>query len=155
MPREYVFFRYWLPVFSWMAVIFFMSTGLGAGSNTSRIFAPFLEFLFFDIQAETIEGLQLMLRKVAHFGEYFVLACLLWRAMSRVKADSCAWSWIRAGQGFVICVAYAISDEFHQSFVAERVGTVGDVLIDSLGVVAGLATMWLWQRSRRCPPSAN
>ena len=35
----------------------------------------------------------------------------------------------------VFCVAFAISDEWHQSFVPDRFGTVTDVLIDSLGVL--------------------
>ncbi len=33
-------------------------------------------------------------------------------------------------------IAFAASDEWHQTFVPDRFGTVQDVLIDSLGVCA-------------------
>ena len=39
---------------------------------------------------------------------------------------------------FIICVIFAISDEFHQTFVAGRTGQSLDVLIDSAGALVGL-----------------
>jgi len=44
-----------------------------------------------------------------------------------------------------IAVLFAVSDEFHQTFVPTRDGTVADVLIDTLGV--GLAMLVFWSRS--------
>jgi VanZ family protein len=45
-------------------------------------------------------------------------------------------------------LAYAVSDEWHQSFVAGRNGTVTDLAIDALGM--GLAAAaWIWLRSSR------
>lgn len=35
----------------------------------------------------------------------------------------------------LFCICFAISDEWHQSFVPDRMGTVTDVLIDSLGIL--------------------
>ena len=43
-------------------------------------------------------------------------------------------------------VAYAVSDEVHQSFVAGREGAVLDVGVDALGVAAGLV---LWRLAER------
>ncbi|MFO1094120.1 MAG: VanZ family protein [Planctomycetaceae bacterium] len=37
--------------------------------------------------------------------------------------------------GMVFCSVFAISDEWHQSFVPDREGTVTDVLIDGLGIL--------------------
>jgi VanZ family protein len=55
--------------------------------------------------------------------------------------------------GVVVGVAYAASDEFHQSFVAGRSPTVTDVLIDSVGVLLGVAAWWwLGQRPRSAAP---
>lgn len=52
----------------------------------------------------------------------------------------------------VFCLAFAASDEWHQSFVPDRYGTVQDVLIDSLGVfTAGL--MLLVRLHRKTPHS--
>ena len=67
----------------------------------------------------------LVLRKLAHATEYTILGALLVRALRR-------WSWALA-----LGVAYAASDELHQSFVPGRQGSPLDVLIDSVGVIAG------------------
>lgn len=46
----------------------------------------------------------------------------------------------------IVCVLFAISDEWHQSFVPDRFGTVSDVLIDSMGV--GITGLMLLRRAR-------
>jgi VanZ family protein len=73
-----------------------------------------------------------VLRKGAHMTEYAVLACLLVRAVGS------------AGWAFALTVAYAATDEFHQTFVRGRHGSPVDVGIDAVGALIGL---WLW-RSR-------
>jgi len=71
-------------------------------------------------------GWDLVLRKLAHAAEYGILGALLVRALRRL-------SWALA-----LGVAYAVSDEIHQSFVPGRQGSPLDVLIDSVGVIAGV-----------------
>jgi VanZ family protein len=46
----------------------------------------------------------------------------------------------------IIAVIFAASDEFHQTFVPSREGTILDVLIDSLGV--GAVTLFNWIKNR-------
>jgi VanZ family protein len=70
----------------------------------------------------------LLMRKATHFGEYFVLTGLWWWALSKRTDPRTALV-----AALAISVAYAISDEWHQSFVDGRVGTWRDVLIDSAG----------------------
>jgi VanZ family protein len=70
-------------------------------------------------------GWDLALRKIAHAAEFAILAALLVRALRRT------------GWAIALGIAYAISDEIHQSFVEGRQGTVLDVGIDSVGVVVG------------------
>jgi VanZ family protein len=61
------------------------------------------------------------------------------------------WLWARAlgaqraGLAAAIAVAYAGTDEFHQTFVEGRHGTPVDVAIDAVGVTAA----WLLSRRRR------
>jgi VanZ family protein len=76
----------------------------------------------------------LVLRKLAHMTEDAVLALLLLRA-----TGSYAWA-------FAAAVAYACTDEFHQTFVRGRHGSPVDVAIDALGALIGLA---VWRRARR------
>ncbi len=103
----------WLPVLAWAGVIFALSSipSLGTGLGTW----------------------DLALRKVAHAGEYAVLALLLRRALS-------------APVVFALAVAYAISDEVHQSFVRGREGHPRDVAIDALGAALGIVAWRLWRR---------
>jgi VanZ family protein len=67
-----------------------------------------------------------VLRKLAHTTEYAILAVLLARA-----TGSYAWA-------FALTVAYAGTDEFHQTFVRGRHGSPIDVAIDAAGALAGL-----------------
>ncbi|HEX2292317.1 MAG TPA: VanZ family protein [Gaiellaceae bacterium] len=76
----------------------------------------------------------LVLRKIAHAAEFAILAILL------VRAFGDPW---RAG---VVAVLYAVVDEIHQSFVPGRQGAVADVLIDSVGVLAGVLLAVWWRR---------
>ena len=84
--------------------------------------------------------LVLLLRKATHFSEYFVLTALWWWALStRMRARNAVLPAV------AIAVAYAVSDEWHQTFVDGRVGTWTDVLIDSAGA---LTAAWLIARRR-------
>ena len=94
---------------------------------------------FLSAQPDLNSGLgtwDLYLRKAAHMTEYGVLALLWWRAL-RTRSPL---------PGALIAVAYAITDEFHQTFVAGRHGVATDVLIDTVGVTLGVA---LWTTASR------
>ncbi len=73
----------------------------------------------------------LILRKLAHMTEFGVLWLLSHRALG----------WRAPAAAAVLTVAYAASDELHQTFVFGRHGTPVDVLIDATGV--GLAYLAL------------
>jgi VanZ family protein len=70
----------------------------------------------------------------AHGVEYAVFGALLFRA---VGARALAFA-----AGF----AYAITDEIHQSFVPGRQASAVDLLVDAVGLLAGIA---LLERARR------
>ena len=74
-------------------------------------------------------GWDLYLRKGAHMTEYGLLGLLWWRALGTRSP--------LPGAG--IALAYAMTDEFHQTFVAGRHGTPVDVLIDAVGIALGIA----------------
>jgi len=111
---------YWLPPLAWMGIIFYLSA-------QPKLPAP-PEPMF-----------DLVLKKGAHFTVYAVLAFLWWRALSRGKmADRAA-----LGLAFAIAVSYAISDEFHQSFVPDRRPGLSDVLIDAMGAATATGVIGL------------
>ncbi len=75
-------------------------------------------------------------RKFVHFGEYALLCFLWWRAIKTVTNPRRA-----VVLAFLITSAYAVTDEYHQTFVDGRHGTPVDWLIDSAGAAA--AAVWL------------
>jgi len=68
-----------------------------------------------------------VLRKIAHTAEYALLGALLYRAVRNAPA------------ALLLASAYAVTDEFHQTFVSGRHGSPVDWLIDTAGAAVGVA----------------
>ena len=138
----------WIWVIAWMSIIFFFSTNLFSGSQTSRIIRPFLKWFAPDISAESIATVQLVFRKIAHLVEYAILSILCCRALA--KQDKLRVLQLAAlVQAVLIAVAYAAFDEWHQSWTDERFGSPLDVAIDSVGAIVGAVLFsWLSRRKR-------
>ncbi|MFH1671462.1 MAG: VanZ family protein [Candidatus Portnoybacteria bacterium] len=102
----------WILVILWAGVIFFFSH------------QP-------DLKSDLPNQWDFILRKLAHIAEYAVLTFLLVRALGNYqinKSKLILWS-------FFLAILYAVSDEYHQTFILGREGAIRDVLIDSIGVV--------------------
>jgi VanZ family protein len=95
----------------WMGVIFFLSHH------------P-------DLRSGLEDWLDFVLRKIAHITEYAILTLLLIRAI-KLHLNKKGTLVVSA----LIALVYAISDEYHQTFVFGRHGTVRDVGIDSIGII--------------------
>lgn len=112
----------WVAVAAWMALIF----GLSSQPNLQVADAPALDFV---------------IRKSGHIVAFGTLAVLLYGAISPAGSGTArpahVWSALAA------TVAYAVSDEVHQAFVAGRGPAASDVLIDAIGAALGLL---LWRR---------
>lgn len=85
---------------------------------------------------------EVLLRKLGHAGGYALLAFAWWRAFRGLLPSSRLFAPIAAA--VVVSLAYAASDEFHQSLVTSRHGTPVDVLVDSIGIAAAaVLAAWL------------
>ena len=120
------FLSYWGPVVLWAGVIFFLSSipSLNSGFGIWDYF----------------------LRKGAHIFEFFLLTILLQRAV-KASFKMVTFRGVMVLSGLV-AVFYAMSDEFHQSFVPGRGPSAYDVMIDSVGIVIGLC---LFQKYSKRP----
>lgn len=107
---------YWLPAVLWMGFIFLFSS-------------------FHKLQASEIAWKDFIIRKTAHFLEYAILCFLFFRAFRKTTSFSQVKILFFS---FILTFFYAITDEYHQTWVAGRSGRVIDVGIDSLGAVFGL-----------------
>lgn len=76
------------------------------------------------------------MRKVIHASVYFVLAFFIMTLFNIIfEHKKYLLTFIVT---FILCAGFAITDEYHQTFVAGRTGQLMDVIIDSAGAVAGL-----------------
>jgi VanZ family protein len=140
LPRR---LKPWLPVIAWAILISWASTTLFSSDNTSRYILPALHWLFPYASAETLDRLHFLIRKAAHFTEYFAFGVLLLRAM---RGEDRGWRLRWALAALAIAAGYSALDEFHQSFVPGRTASPWDSLLDTSGAAVAQVFVWLWFR---------
>lgn len=100
-------------VVGWMIVIFLLSARTDLKSDLS----PTWDYI---------------MRKIAHVLEFYILTYLYQRLLSNFKINLK----ISVGVSVFLAFIYSIFDEWHQSFVQNRVGTPIDVIIDGIGILS-------------------
>jgi VanZ family protein len=143
------FAKYWLPALLWIALVLVASSDMMSGERTSHIIVPFIRWLVPDVSLQTLGTLMFIVRKLAHLTEYAILAALVLRAF---RAGVPRLHWAHVAFTLAIAAATAVSDEFHQSFVASRTGSAVDVAIDLTGALIGVTLYWRFA-SRKTPPA--
>ena len=116
----------WAPVLVWALAIFFVS----AQSTLPAIGEDWLDRA---------------VKQLSHSLEYAVFAWLVWRPLTHFGESRGRRHYLVA---WLLCFAYALSDEFHQSFVPGRVADWRDLLADGLGAAAVLLALARWQVAR-------
>jgi VanZ family protein len=128
--------RRWWPVAAWAVLIFLFSSDSFSAAQTSRLILPALRWLFPQASPETLETAHFLIRKSAHFVEYFIFSLL---ALHALRGEEGRWKLRWALEAVALAAAYAALDEFHQSFVPSRTASVHDVLLDTSGAVVAQA----------------
>ncbi len=121
------FLWHWLPLLAWMGLIFLLS------SQPTLPSAP--------------GGWDVLLKKAGHALVYGVLAWLYQRALRRHFSTPVTLRIVGIG----LALAYALSDEYHQTFVAGRNGNLVDVAVDGVGACGAILLGW-WLERRRVQP---
>lgn len=137
-----------LPPLALMAGIFFSGSDVASAPRSSsalqRLFESIAPAFAQGITPDQWEALNVAVRKMGHFTSYALLAFLVLRAVWGLRGRARGGA-IVAG---LIAVGFAAVDEYHQSFFPSRGASVADVLLDSVGVLAGLGVYALWARWR-------
>ena len=127
----------------WLLLIFFFSSQ--SGEESSHLSGGILEFLesltHIPLSSEIVS---FMIRKLAHFTEYTILGILtmnLWKQYGSINKKQFVFI-------ILFCVFYALTDEFHQIFIANRSGNFWDVTIDSMGSLFGIVNFLLFSKKR-------
>lgn len=119
----------WGPPLAWMGLIFFLS---------AQPDLPHAPEPWFD----------LLLKKVGHACVFGVLAWLYLRGLR---------GYIHAGGvlrvvSIILAIAYALSDEYHQTLVPGRQGRLLDVAVDTAGICLAMLLDWRLARRRELIP---
>jgi len=141
----------WWPALAWAVVISGFSTSVFTAEHTSRIIIPILHWLFPHAATQTLAWMHHIIRKCAHFTEYFILSLLILRGIRGERREThLRWALV----AIIVVAGYASLDELHQAFVPGRTAAVTDVLLDTTGgiaaqVVAALFALWWHVRGER------
>lgn len=84
-------------------------------------------------QLTILDKATFIIRKSAHFSLFAMLGFLVSMSVGRRKFFS-----ITSAGVVIFCFLYAVSDEFHQSFVPGRSCEFRDMMIDTSGAVTGM-----------------
>lgn len=145
-PRAPGWLRASWPAIAWAIVIFVMSMDAFSAQHTASFFEPILRWFWPGLTKAQFVFIHHLIRKAAHFTEYFVFCLLLYRA---VRGTQTGWRWTWAIAAFFFAAGYSILDEVHQAFVASRGASAYDSLLDSTGAFVALCVLWMWFRLRR------
>lgn len=131
-------------LFLWMGVIFTFSNDSGSvSSNKSDGIADTIVSFISKVShhdysdselTQIIDNCIFIVRKSAHFLEYFILGIFILNVIKDYKSLTINWILL----ALLLCFFYACTDEIHQLFVPDRSGRITDVLIDTLGSLCGI-----------------
>jgi VanZ family protein len=115
------------PLALWCALIFYLS---------SLPVQPILD-------SDALGLYNILLRKVVHVFEFGVLFVLARRCFESLAVQRL---WVRSALSLLFSLAYAIFDEWHQTFVFGREGKPLDVLTDACGILLGFIA---WKKMKK------
>jgi VanZ family protein len=139
------FFRTWWPAILWAALIFLLSTDEFSSEHTGSFFYHIFHWIVPTLTLQQFEPIHHLIRKTAHFSEYFVFCILLFRG---ARGGRTGWRWTWALAGLSIAAGYSALDEVHQAFVASRTASPWDSLLDSAGAFGASLALFVWYRWR-------
>lgn len=124
----------------WMVTIFcFTQLPYFTGANTEKavnkvVVSEHKSIHTPDEEHVNVGELNLIIRKLTHITVFGILSLLLFKTME-ANRSSFLLAWLST-------VMYAISDEYHQSFMPGRVPTYKDVLFDGFGALIALVMLY-------------
>lgn len=118
-----------------MVFIFYMSGDSNSGQKsdfiTTLILKTFNLLFFIPSNIINTDFVSFSVRKIAHISEYFILTLFFYigfyKNLKKVSRTNILLLSV------FLSIIYSISDELHQTFIPNRVGSYKDVIIDSIG----------------------
>jgi VanZ family protein len=142
-------YKTWIAAGLWLTLIAIESTDWLSASNTSRFLYPLLHWLT-GVDPFSFMFWNYYIRKTGHVFGYFGLSLLLFRAWkATIPVLTARWSIEWARIAFFMTALVACLDEWHQTFIPSRSGSLHDVLLDSTAAAAAQLVIFMWFYFRR------
>ena len=144
-----------LPVCTWLALVMCESTDRFSRANTRRLLYPPFHLATGVSYGDFYEW-NAVLRKIGHVFLYAVLSLLLYRWSAREfrRGRPGSWSLPCAALALLGTVLAASLDEWHQTMVPSRTGTVADVILDAAAALAAQILVFFASAPARTPGNA-
>lgn len=140
-----------------MTIIFNFSSHTGnESSNLSIKVTRFISRIIFrnfnnmslSQQQFIVNELHLFVRKLAHFTIYMILGIFMYFFIALTEIR------FKFPTAWILCIIYAATDEYHQSFTPGRTMQLKDVIIDSsgafCGILAAIVIIAVFEYIRKC-----
>jgi len=152
MSRFKKLVTYGLPPLLWMALIFPLGNRALGSSRIYEAFVAVARWLAPGASLETLGAAYIVFRKTLHFLGYGFLAFLLYRGFRAGRKP--AWSKRTASAAAAAAIAYSLLDEFLQTLVPYRTGSIVDSAIDTAGVLT-MTALLAWRGTCRAGDPLN
>lgn len=135
-------FNLFLVLLSMLTIFLFSSENAASSTKTSKGVAKEVVSIVVKDEKKVekiVDRDFVVVRKIAHLTEYFLLGFLLinlWASNKKVI------NYKYVIVAIVIACLYAASDEYHQTLIAGRSGEIKDVIIDTVGASLGSITYY-------------
>jgi len=128
----------WAWACAWALLVWGLGGETLSEDSTSRVLGPLIRWLLPGISEGTSAQLLWGVRRTAHVVEYAVLSLLVFRALLASRPNS-----LRGAAWTALCLtsAFAAADETRQSLLETRMGSIGDVALDTAGATLGIVTL--------------
>ncbi|HEY1462068.1 MAG TPA: VanZ family protein [Terriglobales bacterium] len=139
----------WIAAGLWIGIIVVESTSYLSSDNTGHILFGIFHHLF-GISPEHFHPLHVFIRKGGHFVGYAMLSFLLFRAWKATLPSIHRWALKWSAIAFFMTALVASLDEWHQTYIPSRTGTLHDVFLDSFAALTmQVVIAWFLLRPRK------
>ena len=130
---------YLIMLFAWLAFIYVNSllNGAASGSLSGGITEKIYNILVNIHVNIRIETLHLIIRKLAHITEFFILGIIMFLNVYQYFKEPKYYIGFSLG----LCILASLIDETIQTFIDGRSGSIVDVGIDSIGFILSILIM--------------
>jgi len=134
---------YVFPVLLWTSIIFFFSSKHFSAQNTNHVLHDILNYLIPSLSAQHFYSIHGFIRKSAHVFAYAMLSFFASVAIFKTFLIYKKWTLKFSIFVLIFTLTIAFLDEYNQSKIASRTGTIKDIFFDFSGALLVQAIVFI------------